>query len=100
MLNLNKFVFRSSPPEVFLGKGVLKICRKFTGEHPCRSAVSIKLQSNSGMAASLSPCAFLLVEVIPFSGSLMEAIVFITFVVFKYQLIAISDIYVCADQVY
>ena len=38
--------FRSSPPEVFLGKGVLKICSKFTGEHPCRSAISIKLQSN------------------------------------------------------
>ena len=29
---------RSSRPEVFLGKGVLKICSKFTGEHPCRSA--------------------------------------------------------------
>ena len=34
-----------SSPEVFLGKGVLKICRKFTGEHPCQSAISIKLQS-------------------------------------------------------
>ena len=32
--------FRSSHPEVFLGKGVLKICSKFTGEHPCRSAIS------------------------------------------------------------
>ena len=29
---------RSSHPEVFLGKGVQKICSKFTGEHPCRSA--------------------------------------------------------------
>ena len=29
--------FRGSRPEVFLRKGVLKICRKFTGEHPCRS---------------------------------------------------------------
>ena len=37
---------RSSHPEVFLWKGVLKICSKFTGEHPCRSAISIKLQSN------------------------------------------------------
>ena len=27
-------------------KCVLKICRKFTGENPCRSVVSIKLQSN------------------------------------------------------
>ena len=27
---------RSSPPEVFFGKGVLKICNKFTREQPCR----------------------------------------------------------------
>ena len=27
-------------------RGVLKICSKFTGGHPCRSAISIKLQSN------------------------------------------------------
>ena len=39
-------VFRSSPPEEFLGKDVLKICRKFTGEHPWRSVTSTKLQSN------------------------------------------------------
>ena len=32
---------RSSHPEVFLGKGVLKICSKFTGEYPCRSVISI-----------------------------------------------------------
>ena len=37
--------FRSSPPEEFLRKGVLKICSKFTGQHPCRSAISIKLLS-------------------------------------------------------
>ena len=30
---------RSSHPEVFLGKGVLKIWSKFTGKHPCRSAI-------------------------------------------------------------
>ena len=34
---------RSSHPEVFLGKGILEICSKFTGEHPSRSAISIKL---------------------------------------------------------
>ena len=33
----------SSHPEVFLRKGVLKICSKFTGEHPCHSVISIKL---------------------------------------------------------
>ena len=32
---------RSSHPEVFLGKGVLKIYNKFTGEHPCQGAISI-----------------------------------------------------------
>ena len=37
---------RSSPPETFLGKGVPKICSKFTGENPCRSEISIKLESN------------------------------------------------------
>ena len=37
---------RSSSSEVFLGKGVLKICSKFTGEHPCWSAISIKLLCN------------------------------------------------------
>ena len=31
---------------MFLGEGVLKICSKFTGEHPCQSVISIHLQSN------------------------------------------------------
>ena len=29
--------FGNSHPKVFLLKGVLKICNKFTGEHPCKS---------------------------------------------------------------
>ena len=37
---------RSNHPEVFVGKGVLKMCSKFTGEYPCQSVISIKLQSN------------------------------------------------------
>ena len=37
---------RSSRPEMFCEKGVLKICSKFTGEHPCRCAISIKLLCN------------------------------------------------------
>ena len=36
----------SSHPEVFVGKGALKICSSFTGEHPSRSAISIKLLCN------------------------------------------------------
>ena len=31
---------------MFLGKAVLKICSKFTGEHPRRSVISIKLPSS------------------------------------------------------
>ena len=30
---------RSNPPEVFLKEGVLKLCSKFTEEHPCRSVI-------------------------------------------------------------
>ena len=50
-------VFRSSHPEVFFRKGVLKICSKFTGEHPCRSAISIKLLWNCTSAWVFS-CKF------------------------------------------
>ena len=39
-------VYRSSHPEAFLVKGILKICHKFTEEHPCRSVISIKLLCN------------------------------------------------------
>ena len=39
-------VFRSSRSEVFLVKGVLKICSKFAGEHPSRSVISKKLHSS------------------------------------------------------
>ena len=37
---------RSSTSELFLRKGVLKICSKFTREHPCRSTISINLLFN------------------------------------------------------
>ena len=37
---------RSSPLEVLIEKDVLKICSRFIGKHSCRSAISIKLQSN------------------------------------------------------
>ena len=38
--------YRSSLPGVFLGEGLLKICSKSSGEHPYRSAISIKLLCN------------------------------------------------------
>ena len=45
---------RSSHPEVFLRKVVLKICSKFTGEHPCQSVISIKLQSRTPFLRNIS----------------------------------------------
>ena len=41
-----QLVYKSSCPKMFLGKALLKICSKFTGELPCRSATSIKLLCN------------------------------------------------------
>ena len=44
---------RSNHSEVFLGKGFLKICSKFT-EHPCRSAISATLlESHFGISVLL-----------------------------------------------
>ena len=40
-----KYSYRRSHPEVFLGKGVLKIRSIFIGEHPRGNGVSIRLKS-------------------------------------------------------
>ena len=48
----NKIIFQkyisseAASPKVLLGKSILIICSKFTGEHPCRSVISIKLLCN------------------------------------------------------
>ena len=39
-------IFGSSGPEVLYRKVVLKICGKLTGEHPCRSVISLMFHSN------------------------------------------------------
>ena len=39
-------LMKQPPRIVFIGKGVMKICSKFTGEHPCLSAISVKLLCN------------------------------------------------------
>ena len=39
-------IIRSSRPEVLLVKSILKIYNKFTGEHPCRSMISVNLLCN------------------------------------------------------
>ena len=46
LFKINLSIHRSSSPEVFLGKSVLKICSKFTGEQTCRSVISIKLAAS------------------------------------------------------
>ena len=46
MLQLFSDLIRSSPLEVFLRKSFLKICSKYTGEHPCQGVISINLESN------------------------------------------------------
>ena len=51
------FVNRRSRPEAFMGKDVQKICSTFTGERPCESTISIKLQSNIfGMGVLVKMC--------------------------------------------
>ena len=37
---------QKQPLKGVLRKGVLKVCSEFTGEHPCQSAISIKLICN------------------------------------------------------
>ena len=48
---------RSSRPEVFVREDVLKIYSRFTGEHPCRSAISILFYWNR-ISASVISCKF------------------------------------------
>ena len=38
---------RSSPPKMFFKKDVLQKCSKSTGDHPCKSAISIKFHSKN-----------------------------------------------------
>ena len=71
---------------MFLREGVLKICSKFTGEHPCRSVISVKLQSNFieiTLCHGCSPGNLLHIFRTPFSkntsGWLLPLIVFDTF---------------------
>ena len=74
---------RSSLPEVFLRKGVLKISSKFTGEYSCRIAISIKLLCNCiemTLRYGCSPVNLLHIFRIPFnmntSGWLLNFVTF------------------------
>ena len=45
LFKINLSFHRNNPPEVFLVKGVLKVCGTCIEEHPCRCVISIKLHS-------------------------------------------------------
>ena len=63
---------RSSNPEVFFIKGVLKICSKFTAEHQCPSVVSITLLCNFieiRLRHGCSPMNLLRIYRTPFLGT-------------------------------
>ena len=53
--NLKSAIYRSSSPELFFGKGVLKICSKVTAEQPCRSVISIKMKATFLKSHGCSP---------------------------------------------
>ena len=59
-------LIRSSHPEVLLAKGVLKKWSKFTGEHPCWSAISIKLQIEIALRHGCFPVNLLHIFRTPF----------------------------------
>ena len=46
-------IYRSSPAEMFLRKGILKICNKFTREDPCRSCFATLVKSHFDMGVLL-----------------------------------------------
>ena len=51
-------LLQKQPSELFLGKGVLKICCKFTGEHPCHSAILIMQLYRNRTSAWVLSCKF------------------------------------------
>ena len=48
-------IYKQCPPELFLGKDVLKTCSKFTREHTCQSVISTKLQRTDVLRHGCSP---------------------------------------------
>ena len=57
----SRFKFLSWQKKLIVGKDVLKICSKFKGEHPCQSAIPIKLfatllESHFGMGVPRQIC--------------------------------------------
>ena len=80
---------QKQPPKGVLRKGFLKICSKFTGEHPCQCAISIKLLCT---LHGCSPVNLLLVFKISFlkntSGGLLPFLSNQS----KFQKVALKDV--------
>ena len=59
LLNLRnlKIVLPEAALELILGKGVLQICSKYTGEHQCRSVIPTLLKSHFSMGVLLQICS-------------------------------------------
>ena len=69
-VNENSYIKMFTRKEVFLRKGVLKICSKFTGEHECGSAISIMFLCNfteMALRYGCSPVSLLHIFRTPFS---------------------------------
>ena len=49
---------RSSYLELFWGKGALKICRKFTGERPCKSVIELLFGMGVLLYIKFAACIF------------------------------------------
>ena len=74
---------RSSHPEVLLGKGVLKLSCKFTGEHPYRSAISINFIEIT-LRDGCSTVNLLHIVRTPFLNPLIHKIVRHTLIILQY----------------
>ena len=73
--------YRSSRPEVSLRKVVLKICSKFTGEHPCRSAICNFIEI--ALRHGCSPVNLLHVFEAPFRKNTAGGLLLSDFIVIK-----------------
>ena len=82
MYGTQEWKFRTSLPEVFLGKDFLKICSKFTGEHPCRSAISIKLQIT--LPHGCTPVNLLHISRTPFLKNTSERLILLICLLFVF----------------
>ena len=82
--------------EVFLAKGFLKKCSKFTGEHHCRSVISIKFLSNIieiTVRQGCSPVNLLYIFRKPFPKNISGGLLLRTFHIYTWCFIVLHIIF-------